>query len=194
MKVCSHCNIKKEDSCFRQRVDKRGKKPVVYLNNQCIECDRARAKIYYDKKKNDPAFKAKNIIRVRKYAESNVDKIKQRKKKPEWLRKHADWNMNSYKRMRDVIAAKMRIKRKTEEYKKFMREYRERNKDKIKEQEVVTKRRYHEKHMINLTDEYISQRLFNKIDRGFIDKHPDLIKAKRLQILIKRKTLNNGKS
>lgn len=194
MKVCSRCHIEKDDSDFRTRTDKRPGRECIYLNNECKQCDKERASIYYEKCKDDPAFKKKNCDRVNKYRETNHEKIKMRRSTREYAEKHAKWNLGSYYRMKDIIAHRMKTKRQTPEYKQMMREYRERAKEAISKKSKITKRRWSQKHMENLTDEYISMKLFNCIDREFIRNHPELIEAKRLQILIKRKTKNYGKN
>jgi hypothetical protein len=75
-----------------------------------------------------------------------------------------------------------------------MRAYRKRNKDKIHNQEVVTKKRYHEKHRDNVTDEYVIRQLITQgvATRDSLRSHPELIEAKRIQILIKRQINSNA--
>lgn len=79
----------------------------------------------------------------------------------------------------------MREKRKTPEYKAKMKEYRENNKQKIYQQEVITKKRYHEKNRDAVTDEYVIGRL---IQQGYKREEctPELIELKRVKILKKR--------
>lgn len=194
MKVCRNCLINKEDSEFRIRHDKRS--GISRLNNTCRFCDAEYSRMYYDKHKNDPAFKEKNVKRVRAYAHKNVDVIKVRRQTKEYLEKHAKWELNRYYRMKDVINGKAKVKRQTPEYKAKMKAYREKNKEKIFKQEVVTKKRYHEKHRDNLTDKYIIRQLISQdvATREVLLAHPEIIEAKRLQLLIIRnnKTKNNG--
>lgn len=166
MKQCSKCHIEKEDSCFRQRKENRRNCTSVYLNNTCRECDAELARLYYSKVKNDDKFKVKNRGRANEYRQNNYERV----------------------------AEKGRIRRMSEAYKKMRRDYEQQNKDRIHKKSVPVKKRFHEKHRDNLTDEYISNKLFGRIDREFINNFPEIIEAKRLQILIKRKTNNYVKN
>lgn len=178
MKACTRCHIEKEDSEFRKRTDKRDGR--VFLNSTCKKCDAALAKKYYDKKKNDPSFKERNILRVKRYTASNFDEIKRRRKLPEYLKKHAGWALKRYYKVKDFVAAKMKVKRQTPEYKAKMAEYRKKNKEKIYQQEVITKKRYHEKNKSLLTDKYIINLLKTQ---GATAITPDLIELKRVKVL-----------
>lgn len=196
MKTCNRCHIKKDDSEFRTRREARKGNPFDYLNNECKQCDKERATIYYNKKKDDPAFKEKNRRRARNYTESNPDKVKMRRSTKEYAKKHAEWALNRYYRMKDIVAAKMKLKRQTPEYKAKMKAYRQKRKEIIHSQEVVTKRRYHEKHRDSVTDEYIIRQLITQglATREMLEQSENyqIIEAKRLQILIKRKIKNHG--
>lgn len=186
-KKCTRCHEIKSRDQFRVKKGRQYKGVrYIELNPRCFKCDAAERKIYYDKKKNDPEFKKKNIERQKEYVKKSTDKIRAIRMSPEYKKKHADWNMTSYYRVRDRISAKMKTKRQTQEYKKMMSEYRNKNKDKIFSQEVITKRRYQEKHKDALTDLYIGSRLASQtgIPRNMIPQ--PLIELKRVQILIKR--------
>lgn len=183
-KVCNRCKKKKEAAEFRIRSSKEG---YVYLNSECRQCDKERAEIYYAKVKDKPEFKERNRLRQKEYAEKNCDQIKQRRKKPEYLKKHAELESKRYYKVRDRIKAKMKIKRQTPEYKKMMKEYRKKNKERIYQKEVVTKLRYHEKHRDGLTDDYITRLLKTQ----GLAVTPEIIEAKRLQLLIQRKIKQN---
>lgn len=189
MKICGSCKVEKNDSEFRTRKDGRPGRECTYLNNYCIECDKIRARIYYAQKKDDPEFKEKNRIRARQYQHANPDKIKSRKSTQEFKQKHAAQENARYYKMKDIVSAKMKIKRQTPEYKEMMRAYRCKNKEKIAKQELITKRRYHEKHRDKLTDEYIIRQLISQgvATRESLKIHPEIIEAKRIQLLIKRK-------
>lgn len=190
IKICTRCKIEKPRDEFRIRVED---KKYYYINPTCMVCDSEIAAIYYKKHKDDPAFKQKNVDKTRAYAEKYCSEIRQKRQRPEFKKKHAAWNMKSYYRVKDKVAARMKEKRKTPEYKKMMMDYRKRNKEKIYEQERITKTRYFSKHRDNLTDEYIIRLFINNgvCDRDHLLKHPELIEAKRLQILIQRKITNN---
>lgn len=187
MKTCSRCKIKKDESEFRMRKDKR-KGGLFYLNNTCRQCDKEIADAYYNKKKDDPEFKRKNIERAKAYKEKSVDKIKLRKSTIEFKKKYCKWNNDSYYRMKDVIAAKMKIKRQTPEYKKRMKEYRKKNKEKIDKQEAITKKRHQEKIVSTISDAYIVNHLgLTTKDLPLIKREmPELLELKREQIKLSR--------
>jgi len=162
MKICSRCKILKEDDQFRLRYDKRGKgsKKLTYLNNTCKKCDSEISNRSYFKNKYDPEFH-KN-----------------------WIAKSNEY----YHKNKAAIAKKMKEKRQTPEYKIKMKTYREKRKSIIQQQEVITKRRYHEKHRDGVTDSYVIRQL---VTQGFgkyeeIEKNKDLIEIKRIKILNKR--------
>lgn len=168
MKVCSRCKIEKEDDQFRWRYEKRGKgsRALKYLNNTCRQCDSEIQNKNYFKNKDNPDFRKKWVEKSNEYYHAHKEQIK----------------------------VKMMAKRQTPEYKKMMRDYRKRRKGIIHSQEVVTKRRYHEKHRDNVTDEYIIRQLITQglATRESLKGHPEIIEAKRLQILIKRKIKQHG--
>src|SRR5688572_18094554 len=117
MKVCSRCKQDLPDENFRTRVDKRPVKECVFLNNTCKKCDAEIAHEYHQRKKNDPEYKNKNCKRAKEC------RIKEGKKYYE----------------------KLKVRRQSERYKTAMRNYRNKNKTKIQEQEKVTKDRYYKK-------------------------------------------------
>lgn len=184
-KACTRCKEIKGKDCYRIRCGKRG---YIYFNPTCIGCDKDYSRENYQKRKNDPVFKEINRVRARKYLQKSADEIKERRKKPEYIKKHASWENKRYHRIKDKVAAKMKVKRQTPEYKEMMRSYREKNRSKIHKQEKVTKKRYSEKHRDGLTDDYI-KRLFR--NNGLREPTPELIEAKRIQLLIIRKTQKN---
>lgn len=157
--ICPRCGLPKEESEFRIRVDKRVKyqSGLIYRNNVCLSCEAAAQRARYEKQKNDPVYKAK----------------------------HAVWALAAHKKYREKNIARMKIKRGTPEYKKYMRAYRDRNKDKIFQQEVITKKRYHEKNRDALTDVYISGLL--KCSGKEISN--EAIQEKREKIIEQRKRL-----
>jgi hypothetical protein len=171
MKICSRCKHNLEDSAFRMRYDKRGRgsKALSYLNNTCRKCDSEISNKQYFHKKDDPGFLENWRKKSREYSQKNKEIIKQKNK----------------------------IKRQTPEYKKMVRDYRAKNKEKISKQEKITRERYARKNTDNLTDTYIIQKLIAG-DKGITTKEAakifpkELIEAKRLQILLKRKIKNNG--
>lgn len=180
MLPCIRCKDDKPVEEFRIRTDK--KKGLKYYNSNCIACDNEVAKEYYLKVKDNPEFKEKNRRRQKEYADKNIDQIKERRQTTEYRAKHLKWEKGRYKRKRDEINAKMKIKRQTPEYKAMMKAYRQRNKEKIHQQEVITKQRYHEKNKKPITDKYVS----NLLRTQGIKITPENIEIKRGQILISR--------
>lgn len=183
---CSKCKEIKTVDYFRIRTDKRIKKQ--YYNSNCRKCEGEIATEYYKKNKVKPEFKKKNVERVREYAKKNIDQIKSRRSTEEWRKKKAGWELDRYYRKRDEINEKQREKRKTPEYKEKMKAYRLKNKEKIQAQEVVTKKRYQDKHKTRLTDRYIVNLLrtqgYGTPEELFANK--DLIGIKRTKVLIVR--------
>lgn len=184
-KQCNKCKAIKDASRFRVRLNKN---KYLMLNSICMECELINAKEYYERNKSDEEFKRKNRERAKAYKDKNCDEVRARRQKPEYLKKHSSWEKKRYGKKREEIAAKMKIKRQTPDYKNKMRAYREKNKDKIYSQEVVTKKRYAEKHRDNVTDEYVIRQLVGQgyATRESLQSYPEIIEAKRLQILIKR--------
>src|ERR1035437_8975402 len=186
MKICNRCKVPKEDDDFRVRISK--DKKYSFLNNTCKQCDNELAHIYYNKHKDEVAFKNKNSERVRRYAQSNVENIKLRHKTSEYLKKHNQWAKKWYYKMKDVINAKAKTKRETPEYKAYVVAYRERRKDRIYKQEVVSKKRYHEKNRDAITDRYAINLLrtqgYGTVEE--IENNPELIEIKRSEILLSR--------
>lgn len=128
-------------------------KKYRYLNATCRQCDNSIAKELT--KKRSPEQKAKNAARTRAY----------------------------YAARRDEHNAKQKEKRKTPQYKAYMKEYRRRRKEIIHEQEVITKRRYHEKNKNPITDKYVINRLGQE---GIKNPTQEEIELRRAKILIHR--------
>lgn len=181
-KVCTRCKIEKQKDEFRIGVkEKSGCQ--YFLSQYCRKCESELARIYYDKKKDDPEFKKKNSERTKLYAQKNVDEIRKRRKLPDFKKKHANRENKRYHRNKDWIADKMKKKRQTPEYKQNRKNYIEKNKEKIAKQEIITKRKYHEKNRDALTDVYIINLLRNQ---GTVNPTAEQIELKRAKILIKR--------
>lgn len=166
MKLCSRCNVSKEESEYRMRFEKRGRgsKKFSYINNTCRKCDSEISNKYYFAHKDNIEWKEK------------------------WRKKSREY----YDKNREFIAEKMKIKRQTPEYKEMMRCYRQKNKIKIFNQEVITKKRYQEKHKNNLTDIYIIDKLNGNlgISKEELKQMPELIEAKRAQLKLLRSLQN----
>jgi hypothetical protein len=165
-KVCSRCQSEKPKTDFRIRTDKRSEPAFTYLNNTCMKCD----------------------------ADIQRERHRRQRATAEGRQKHNDQAKTFHRRHREKVLSIGKQKRQTPEYKEKMRAYRKRNKDKIHNQEVVTKKRYHEKHRDNVTDEYVIRQLITQgvATRDSLRSHPELIEAKRIQILIKRQINSNA--
>lgn len=166
MKHCRYCGKTKGLDNFRDRYDKRIN--LHYKDGKCNECAAQYQLFRYYQKREDKQFMKAAAERTRIHYYKNKDRIKQ-------------YNAE---------------RRKTPEYKEKMRLYRQSRKAIIQQQEIITKKRYHEKHRDNLTDEYIVNKLCGKDCRHLKDefyKHPELIEAKRAQILLIRSLKNNKK-
>lgn len=133
---------------------------LKYLNNTCKKCDAEISNTHYFKNKDNPEFLENWKKKSRSYYAEHAEEIK----------------------------AKRKLIRQTPEYKKMMKEYRERNKARIYEQEVITKRRYHEKNKNEISDKYIINQLVNQ---GYgkkedVSKNKDLIAYEKSKILLHR--------
>lgn len=154
MKVCSKCKCEKDDSEFRVRFSIRKTKKYFYLNPTCKKCDSKIALDNYKKKINNPKYKLKILEQSR-------------------IRYH------KHREVRIENARKYRI---TTSAKKNRKQYIEKNKDKIYQQEVLCKRRYHEKNRDEISDVYCISRLRQQNK----DITPENIEIKRVEILKKR--------
>lgn len=154
-KICSRCHIEKGKEHFRIRMEKRATPPFRYLNNTCRACDAEITRLTYKEWRKTPEGRKINQERARAF----------------------------YKKWKDRIKIKMKEKRKTDEYKRKVKAYRMRNKEKIAKQEVITKRRHHEKNKEQISDAYVLQRL--KQD-GNNNPTAEEIEIKRSKILIHR--------
>lgn len=188
---CYSCKENKPKTDFRIRGDRKCKKD--FYNPTCKACERKRQKEYYNTHKDNHEFKKKNIASTKAYAEKSFEQIRIRKDNPEYKKKKAAWELNRYYRNKDRISARLKIKRQTTAYKENRKRYIQENKEKIHQQEIITKRRYQRKNVDGLTDKYIIRNLVDSgIDKEIIIKAPELIEAKRFQLLIKRKIKTNG--
>lgn len=150
---CSSCKEFIPVTCFRLRIEKRALIPFQYVNNVCLKCETKKQKEYRAKKNNDLLFQERRKEESRKYAAKN--------------------------RFRLIL--KFRNRRKTPEYKKYMADYRLKNKCKIYNQEVITKQKYHEKNRDSLSDVYCINQL----------RTQGITNPSRDQILEKRKSIQN---
>jgi hypothetical protein len=95
-----------------------------------------------------------------------------------------------YIKHRDEMLEKRKKQRRTEEYKEYVRNYRQKNKDKINAQQRVTSKRSIEKAIMKLSDSYIVGQIlcssYNTLSRKELYANKDLIEQKRIEILISR--------
>lgn len=154
-KTCSRCNNVKAKTEFRVRWEKRQVPPFPYLNNTCKKCD----------------------------AEIALENHYKNRRTPEGRKRNQESAKKAYKKRRDKAVEHMKKKRSTPEYKKMMRDYRQRNREKIQQQEIITKRRYHEKNRDAVTDAYVINNLRQK---GIIEPSVEQMEMQRVKILTKR--------
>lgn len=154
-KKCSRCQHIKSADCFRTRRDKRRGKECIYLNNTCKKCDCEITKERHQKLKDNPDYIELSRQRARQYHKVNAD----------------------------IIREKNQLKRQTKRYKENRKKYIQKNKEKISQQERITKRRYHEKNRDELTDEYVGAKIVNKTPLKRNEIPPAFIKIKRLEII-----------
>lgn len=162
-KKCAKCEMDLPMGQFRIRFKTKSGKRYKYRNNACHSCELRYGKDRNQRLKDSPEWKAINASRAREYYHKNVEMCK----------------------------AKAKVARNRPEAKARRREYTAENADKIRAQELVTKKRYQMKHQLALTDEYIIQKLCGVTSpelKETYKKYPDLIQAKRLQILLLRQT------
>lgn len=153
--ICSVCKKNKKKKYFRIRTDKRRNPPLIYPSNICLKCE----------------------------AEKQKERTKRERATPEGRKKHNQWAKEFHVRHRDKVLAYGKARRKTAEFKRYMKKYRKRNKEKIAKQEKITKRRYQEKHMNALTDLYVKSKLgFTKNE----EVPKEIIEAKRMQLKLVR--------
>lgn len=163
MQTCLICGEEKEVSEFRGKTDKRIKDPVkrVFFSKTCKKCEAAKQK----------------------------ERVKKQRSTPEGKERHNKWANEFHSRHREKCLAKMKERRQTPEYKAYMKAYREKNKEKIKEQELITKRKYHEKNKKEITDKYASHILRTQ-GKDISEENLELEKVKILVHRIKKVILN----
>lgn len=189
---CSRCKKEKPKSDFRIRIDKREMPEREYYNSTCMVCDSEVSLERYNKLKDDEDFKKKNNERTKAYANKNPEKIRAFRSTQGYKKKHNELEKKRYNSKREEINAKQKLKRQTDKYKKMMREYRLKNKEKIYQQDILTKKKYHEKNRDLITDIYCVR----KLKEQNIQPTTENIELKRVQILIarlKKKISNNKK-
>lgn len=182
MKICTRCNIEKDDSDYRIRRDKYKEKEYTMLNSTCRKCDAELSREYYKKKKNDPEFIKKSRERARGYKNKNYEDVVSRRKTAEYLKKHNEWEKKRYHKYKDFINERAKIKRATPEYKDYVKQYRQKRKEIIYEQEKITKKRYHEKHRDNVTKEYC----FHLLRTQGIEIKEETLTQKQIEVIIDR--------
>ena len=104
-KICTKCNLSKDDSEFRSRYDKR--KDLTYSSSSCKSCEREYSKSRYQ---NNSKYKQSNKITSKKFREDNPDyhknyeytltqeqTVKYKEKAKEYYQKNKD-KIKSYQR------------------------------------------------------------------------------------------------
>ena len=113
MKVCTKCNIEKEETCFRRKKNKFCKNGF-YFSGKCIVCENLINKEYRIKRSGDENFKQASRERTKKYQQTNKGKLKKeeyrksdkcKKKQHEWYIKTKDKRLQySKERVRKIAA------------------------------------------------------------------------------------------
>lgn len=159
---CPHCDEDKPNDAFRTRTDRRCNPWLVYLSNVCKECE----------------------------AKEQRERNKRNRDNPEYRRKHNEWAKQAYHRNKEQRVLKAREYRSNPSSKEKRKEYIEKNRDKIFEQEKVCKRKYHERAVRELTDVYISQGIYNEKNNTLtleeIRNNKELIELKRQYLILLR--------
>lgn len=165
-KICSKCLKKKKTEKFRTRLDKRDGR--VFLNNTCRACDILIQREYYLKHKDTQQFKEKTREQGREYRKKNRAVYLQRQKK----------------------------RRADPKYQAYMKKYREKNKERIKELHKPRSKEWAQKQIDNITEQYVLAQLCHPrtgISRKVAKKNPEVINFYQSHIKFKRlcKTLNS---
>lgn len=135
----------------------RAKNGYKYKNPTCKECDKLKASEDYYRKCNNPDFKAKNVSRVTEWRNKNKEKV----------------------------TIRLREKRKTPEYKEYVKHYYQKNRDKIRAQHSLVCKRA----ASDLRDWYIVGSIVGKSknpNRFVIKEASDLIELKRQYLILMR--------
>lgn len=135
-------------------------------------------------KRDYQKHREKRIAAQKRYVSENRQKIKERRQQ-------------YWKRTRHIHLEKKKLQRQTEEYKAYMRAYREKNRDKINRQERISGARYIRRAVENLTDYYVISQILmsplNKLTAAEIRLQPELIESKRDQIMSYRQKYGTAK-
>lgn len=162
VKCCNRCGNNKPIKDFRERRSIYNGRITVYLNNNCRICDKELALEYHNRKKNDPEYRQKAKDRAKKHWQDNRDK-----------------NILIY-----------RERNATPEQKQYMKEYRKRNADKIREQQRLRNHEWIVKQRSEISEQYILQLLTHPREglgnREDVRKYPELINFYQSHIKFKR--------
>lgn len=154
-KECTQCHEEKLRGEFRVRFKRKNGKKYEYTNATCRVCDREATKQRNKRLAKDPVYVAKRNERVRMYASKNKEKI----------------------------SAQKAEKRKTPEYKAYVKKYYEKNKEKIAKQHSVVCKKASEELRPWIVSGRLRQSHFTADE---IKSNPDLVELKKLKILLNR--------
>lgn len=168
MKACKSCQLNLNESVFRKKLDKRDGK--YYLSSNCIKCESELARIYHNKRKDDPIFKEKNRQRTK------------------------NWSIENY----EYIQEYNKYRRSIPENKERRKEYNEANRDIIRLHSNKCNDKYIKKQRNSITDQYAIIQIChprNGITRDMVTK--EMIELKKIDIVIDRikkqiNKINNG--
>lgn len=160
MKTCKRCGIEQDDDQFKDKSSVTNGKRYHYKIGVCRLCINAESSAYFRKQRTTEDGRQKYNAKAREMHE-----------------KH-----------RDKILIKQKEYRSTPEYKSKRKAYIEKNKEKIRQQGIECKRKYHEKNRDEITDKYVVNLLRTQ---GYgkpedLIKNKELIEIKRSEIILSR--------
>lgn len=194
---CLDCERAYARAWNKKKSDAKPKKPVVITEKICTKCNRI---LSVDKfgRHNDKRCNGSIKIRISTYClECNNNHGKKRyrvlKENPEFQEQNKSRAKNYYHTNKDVCAKKSKAYRGTEDAKEKRKINWHKTKNIYKDRINKSLKRYYKDNIDNLKDHYIIVQLEKEgVNRELTKQHPELIEAKRLQLLIKRKIKQHG--
>jgi hypothetical protein len=155
-RVCKACIVTRVAKYYQANREK------ILAKNKDPEFKKKERELHAYKMQNDPKYRANHSAMRKRCRDKYKEKIRA-------------YNLAYIKKNREILVAKKRAKRITEEQRKKDRAY------------VIAQRN-------NLTDVYIRQQLVKRSTLKVADIPQSLVEAKRLQLLIKNEVTNANKT
>jgi hypothetical protein len=166
IKFCGKCKTEKSVSEFGRYKRKLKDRIKICICTYCSQCHRDKANADYNKKKDLAEFKQLNRNR----------------------------SLQNYHANKEGCRIKNKIYRETPQAKQKRKENWHKTKNIYKDRLQKSYKRYYQKSIDKLTDHYIIVQLEKEgVPRSLSKSNPELIEAKRLTLLIKRKIKNNDR-